>query len=118
MQTRARTQLTLLAIYISGVILCVALAFDFQGAINASWMLALIVLTLPWSIISLLFVWPLIHGAGLEYFTMFYLACAGLNVYALDRVMTSYRRSRIGPLEESERQRVVEKTGRLRGKRT
>jgi len=53
------------------------------------WLLVLIVLTLPWSLISVVFVWALIHGAGLWYFTLMYLAFAGINGYILYRVTSA-----------------------------
>lgn len=70
---------TIIAIYLLGVVLSIFLAFDFTGRINFSWLLPLIVLTLPWSIVSILFLWALIHGAGLEFFTGMYLIFAILN---------------------------------------
>jgi hypothetical protein len=41
------------------------MAFDFAGSINLVWTLVLIVLTLPCSLVSILFAWGLIHGAGI-----------------------------------------------------
>lgn len=80
MKTRdSKFPLIVIAIYLLAVVICVFLAFDFEGAIDTSWTLALIVLTLPWSLVSILFAWALIHGAGIEFFTFMYLAFAGLN---------------------------------------
>jgi len=56
--------LVIIAIYLIAVIACIFLAFDFAGAINLNWTLVLIGLTLPWSLVSIVFVWSLIHGAG------------------------------------------------------
>ena len=72
-------------IYLLAVIVCVVLAFDFTGRINSEWVLVLIGLTLPWSIVSVFFMWSLIHGAGLEFFTVLYLVFAGINTFILYR---------------------------------
>ena len=70
-------------IYLLAVIVCVLMAFDFAGSINSEWVLVLIGLTLPWSIVSVFFVWSLIHGAGLGFFTVLYLVFAGINTFIL-----------------------------------
>ena len=67
--------------YLIAVIICISQAFDFRGAINFNWLLALIALTLPWSMVSVFFVWALIHGAGLDFFTLMYLSFAVLNLF-------------------------------------
>ena len=65
--------------YIIGVSVCIWNAFDFEGAVNVDWTFALIAITLPWSIISIIFLWGLMHGAGLEFFAVLFLIFAGLN---------------------------------------
>ena len=79
MDSRRRNSWIIIALYFGAVITCISLAFDFKGAINFNWTLVLIGLTLPWSVVSVLFAWALIHGAGLEMFTLIYLAFAGIN---------------------------------------
>ena len=69
--------------YLLGVAVCIFLAFDFEGAINLGWTLALIVLTLPASAISLPLSWALIHGADLEFFAVMYFLFAVTNVTAV-----------------------------------
>jgi hypothetical protein len=59
------------------------MAFDFKGAINTTWTLVLILLTLPWSLVSILFAWALIHGAGLELYAIVYLMFGALNARIL-----------------------------------
>jgi hypothetical protein len=81
-----------IAIYLLAVVVCVFLAFDFAGAINFNWTLVLIALTLPWSIVSVIFAWALIHGAGLEFFTFMYLIFAGLNSFIFYRLYSSFHR--------------------------
>ena len=70
-------------LYLAVVFGCIFLAFDFAGAINASWTLLLIGLTLPCSLVSISFAWPLIHGAGLEEFALMYIAFASLNAFII-----------------------------------
>lgn len=82
--------LTLL--YLAAVLVCIPLAFDFKGAIDTTWTLVLIVLTLPWSMVSVLFAWALIHGAGLEFFTFMYLAFACVNAFILHYICSAFRR--------------------------
>jgi len=65
--------LVAIAIYLLAVVVCISLAFDFAGATNPDWTLVLIGLTLPWSLVSIIFAWGLLHGAGLEFFTFLYL---------------------------------------------
>ena len=67
-------------LYLGAVAAFIFLAFDFEGQINVNWTLALIVITLPASGISILFVWALIHGAGLQFFAVIYMGCAAINV--------------------------------------
>ena len=76
---RNRWPLFVVAGYLLSVLLCLFRAFDYAGGISVNWTLALIALTLPWSLVSVVFAWPLIHGAGLELFSVMYLAFAGLN---------------------------------------
>ena len=76
---KPKIPIIIIAIYLLMVIACILLAFNFAGDINPGWTLLLIGLTLPWSLISILFTWALIHGAGLEFFTFMYLVFAGLN---------------------------------------
>jgi hypothetical protein len=90
--TAPKLPLVAIAIYLLAVVVCIFLAFDFAGAINFNWTLALIVLTLPWSLVSIVFAWALIHGAGLGLFAFIYLAFAGLNSFIFYRLYSSLRR--------------------------
>jgi hypothetical protein len=47
---------------------------------------------LPWSLISILFAWALIHGAGLEFFSVMYLAFAGLNLFIVSKLINVLRK--------------------------
>jgi hypothetical protein len=90
--SRPKFPLAVIAIYLLAVVVCVSFAFDPAGAINLNWTIALIGLTLPWSLISIPFAWALIHGAGLGFFTIMYLAFACLNSYIFYRIYSSFRR--------------------------
>lgn len=72
-------------IYLILVIICILLAFDYRGSLNSNWWLILSALTLPWSLIGFIFIWALIHGAGLEFFTIIYLFFASINVVLIHR---------------------------------
>lgn len=48
------------------------LAFDFEGRTNSTAWEVLAILTLPWSIVSVLFLWAISHGSGLESFAIMY----------------------------------------------
>jgi hypothetical protein len=89
---RTRFPIVLTALYLVVVFACIPLAFDFAGAINFNWTLVLIGLTLPWSLVSVLFAWSLIHGAGLEFFTVMYVLFAGLNATILYYICFAFRR--------------------------
>jgi hypothetical protein len=82
----------IIAIYLLAVMVCIFLAFDFAGAINFNWTLVLIALTMPWSIVSIVFTWALIHGAGLEFFTFMYMLFAGLNSLIFYKLYWAFRR--------------------------
>ncbi len=73
------------------VLACISLAFDYAGAVNMTWLLVLIVLTLPWSLVSILFAWALIHGAGLGFFTLMYSVFAVINAIILYRITSAFR---------------------------
>ena len=83
MNLKSKFPFILPVIYLLAVIVCVLLAFDFTGRINSEWVLALIGLTLPWSVVSVFFMWSLVHGAGLEFFTVMYLVFAGINAFII-----------------------------------
>lgn len=82
-------------VYLGAVVLCISLAFDYAGAINIDWTLVLIGLTLPWSLVSIVFTWSLIHGAGLEFFTVMYLIFAGANSLIFYWLYSVYRKRSI-----------------------
>ncbi len=70
-------------IYVLVVVICVLLAFDYEGDVNLGWWLALCGLTLPWSLLSIVFIWALTHGAALEFFTVMYSAFALINAFII-----------------------------------
>jgi hypothetical protein len=90
--SKPKLPFVVMAIYLLAVVVCVFLAFDFAGAINSNWTLVLIALTLPWSIVSVIFAWALIHGAGLEFFTFMYLVFAGLNSLIFYKLYSYFHR--------------------------
>ena len=75
------------AVYFLTVLICLLVAFDFDGRIrnDSAWLVAM-GLTLPWSLVSVIFLWALIHGAGLEFFSVMYLSFAAINAYVMYRM--------------------------------
>ena len=71
------------AVYLILVGLCIYLAFDFDGKTDGLFWLILLLMTYPWSIVTLFFSWALMHGAGLEIFSMLYFLCGLLNSYLI-----------------------------------
>lgn len=69
-------------LYFVAVLVCIFLAFDFDGRTNSAWFV-LVLLTLPWSIVSLFFMWAIMHGAGLEFFAVMYLTFGAVNTWLL-----------------------------------
>ena len=87
--TRSKVLFILPLVYLLAVIVSIVLAFDYSGSIDSDWVLVLLGLTLPWSIVSVFFVWSLIHGAGLEFFTVMFLVFAGINTFILFRISSA-----------------------------
>ncbi|HEX9959526.1 MAG TPA: hypothetical protein VGB00_01170 [Pyrinomonadaceae bacterium] len=79
MSAKTKKCLIAIAIYLIAVITCIYLAFDFEGSIDTTWTLILFIITLPWSMVSIMFAWALIHGAGLEMFVVMFMAFAIIN---------------------------------------
>lgn len=82
-----KRQIVIPAVYLLIVLICLLIAFDFDGRIRSdeAW-LAAAALTLPWSLVSVIFLWALMHGAGLEFFTVMYMLFAFINAYILYRM--------------------------------
>ena len=87
-----RFPFVVIIVYLGAVVFCISRAFDFAGAINIDWTLVLIGLTLPWSLVTIVFTWSLIHGAGLEFFTVMYLVFAGANSWIFYWLYSAYRK--------------------------
>ena len=73
-------------LYLVAVFVLVFLAFDFTGRIHFNMLLALIALTLPWSMVSVIFMWALMHGAGLGFFAVMYAAFGFLNAFLINKI--------------------------------
>lgn len=82
-----KRQVVIPVVYFLIVFVCLLTAFDFDGRLRSfEALLAAVLLTLPWSIVSVLFLWALIHGAGLEFFTVMYSLFAAVNAFILYRI--------------------------------
>ena len=53
---------------------------------------AVMLLTLPWSLIMIVFIWALVHDAQNIIFLLFFAACAGLNAYLIRRAVNGAAR--------------------------
>lgn len=73
--------------YIGLVALCIFLAFDFAGSTHAGFWCLLFLITLPWSLISIIFLWAIMQGAGLELFSAMYSGFGLINAYLIYRVL-------------------------------
>jgi len=78
-----KKQFIIPVVYLLTVIIYIVLAFDFEGRLNSDWWLVLCAFTLPWSLVSVIFMWALFHGAGLEFFTVMYLFFAVINAFLI-----------------------------------
>jgi hypothetical protein len=67
---------TAVLVYGASVLLCTIRAL---GYADSDWLLVLIALTLPWSLISVAFFWSLIHGASQWLFWLVYLGGGTVN---------------------------------------
>jgi hypothetical protein len=79
--------------YFASVVISILFAFNFSGSINVVATLILLIITLPWSIISVPFVWALIHGAGLDFFTVLFLIFGGVNAFLLNLILNQCRKN-------------------------
>ena len=84
-------------VYSLAVLICIPLAFDYEGSIDLCGTSILSALPLPWSVLLfILFSWQLIHGAALEFLTLMYLLSAVCNATVLcvlsHYILRAYRR--------------------------
>ena len=70
-------------LYFVGVVVAIASAFDFEGRTNTTAWEIVMVLTIPLSAVSFLFLWAISHGAGLEYFAAMYGIFGLINAWLL-----------------------------------
>ena len=62
-----------LVLYGASVLYCATLVLVFR---DGDWLLPLVALTLPWSLLTVIFMWSLSHGADLWFFWLLYVACS------------------------------------------
>jgi len=79
-----RLEAAALLLYAVTVLLCTILVVGYG---EGDFMGALIALTLPWSLISLFFIWSLLHGASLWLFWLIFLGGGAANVFLLHRYL-------------------------------
>ena len=71
-------------VYLAAVIFC---AVRVLGYDDTEWLLILVALTLPWSLVSVVFIWSLIHGASLGLFWFIYLGAGATNAFLFYRYL-------------------------------
>ncbi len=79
-----RLEAAALTLYAATVLLCTILVVGYG---DGNFLGALVGLTLPWSLISIAFIWSLAHGASLWLFWLIYLGGGAVNVYLLHRYL-------------------------------
>jgi hypothetical protein len=79
-----RLEAAALVLYAVTVLLCTILVVGYG---DGDFLGALIALTLPWSLITVAFIWSLAHGASLWLFWLVYLAGGAANVFLLHRYL-------------------------------
>ena len=79
-----RLEAAALALYGATVLLCTILVVGYG---DGDFMGALVALTLPWGLISIVFMWSLIHGASLWLFWLIYLGGGAINIFLLHRYL-------------------------------
>jgi hypothetical protein len=81
--TSMRPGLTIaILLYAAAVLFC---AIRVVGYADGDWLLVLLAFTLPWSLISVVFVWSLMHGASLWFFWLVYLGGGVANAFLIYR---------------------------------
>ena len=68
--------------YGAAVVLCTIRVVAYA---DGDWLLVLVALTLPWSLISVVFIWSLVHGASLWFFWFVYLGGGAANAFLVYR---------------------------------
>ncbi len=79
-----RLEAAALVLYAATVLLCTTLVVGYR---ELDFLGALIALTLPWSLVTVVFIWSLIHGASLWLFWLVYLGGGAANVFLLHRYL-------------------------------
>jgi hypothetical protein len=85
MTDREKIIATMAGVYVLAVLILLVLGFGIDSEVSGLCFLMVIVMTLPWSIVSVLFLWSLAHGAGLGGFSSLYLLFGVINGYLLGR---------------------------------
>ena len=87
-----RLEAAALALYAAAILLCTLLVVGYR---EVDFLGALVALTLPWSLITLVFIRSLIDGASLWLFWLVYLGGGAANIYLFHRYLpTLYTRLR------------------------
>ena len=78
------------------VAVVVALTVRVLGYGDGDWLIPLIVITLPWSVLVVVLLWSLIHGASLWLFWLVFLGGGAANAFLGWRIYRRMERGRHG----------------------
>jgi hypothetical protein len=77
--------LTMMVVIYAAAVLLLAIRMLVYS--DGDWLLVLIVLTLPWSLVAVVFLWSLIHGANLGLFWLVFLGGGVANAFFFYRYL-------------------------------
>jgi len=75
-------------LYLAAVVL---LTIRVLGYSDSDWLVVLIVATLPWSLVAVVFLWSLIHGASLWLFWLAFIGGGAANAFLWWRYAPRFR---------------------------
>ena len=79
---------TLAVLYLAAVIVLTIRALGYS---DSDWLMVLIAATLPWSLVALLFLWSLIHGASPWLFWLVFVGGGAVNAFLWWRYAPRFR---------------------------
>jgi hypothetical protein len=77
----SRPSFWVILVYLALVSVSIGFAFIGRETVDTTWLLVVIGLTLPWSVVTFFLMWALIHGAGLPFFALLSFFFAVLNCF-------------------------------------
>ena len=91
MRTRSIIGPVLAVLYLAAIVALIVAAFDFAGSVEMRWVLVLIAVTLPGSLLAWLGLWSLVHGTDLGCFAFYFFICGVLNIWLMSAIVRKLR---------------------------